>query len=137
MAQLPASALQGHYLRERTGPFYDQSNLPGPRSNPGVVSNAGTIQTDNLGSVFLIGPQVENGGTILTPIGQIGLAAGTDVELDLPTSNNGTIQSYPGGETRTALTVKINNSPNGYTASTWQAGSSQLILVSLACTATS
>src|SRR6266567_2134984 len=33
-----------------------------PGTTPGVVSNHGTITTDDLGSVFLLGPQVENYG---------------------------------------------------------------------------
>ena len=61
-----------------------QDQFYNPGQTPGVVSNAGTIQTDNGGSVFLIGPQVENSGTIVTPSGQIGLVAGTDLELDVP-----------------------------------------------------
>ena len=88
----------------------------GNLTTPGTVSNAGNIQTGNYGSVFLIGPQVENapGGSILAPSGQIGLVAGTDVELDLPViSGSGAIISFPGGETRTALVVTINDCANG------------------------
>ncbi len=39
-----------------------QDQFYNPGQTPGGVSNTGTIQTDNLGSVFLIGPQVENCG---------------------------------------------------------------------------
>ena len=124
MSQLPASALQGTIYTSGQDTFYSQTNLPGTLSNPGVVSATGTIQTDNGGSVFLIGPTVENGGTISAPSGQIGLVAGTDVELDNPPVNaNGTPNPYPGSvtigfgqEARTALVVKVNNSANGYTA---------------------
>ena len=124
MSQLPASALQGTIYTSGQDTFYSQTNLPGTPSNPGVVSATGTIQTDNGGSVFLIGPTVENGGTISAPSGQIGLVAGTDVELDNPPVNaNGTPNPYPGSvtigfgqEARTALVVKVNNSANGYTA---------------------
>ncbi len=96
--------------------FYD------PGQTPGVVSNTGTIQTDNGGSVFLIGPQVENSGSIVTPSGQIGLVAGTDLELDVPQSATANMLTYPGGETRTALMVKMNNSPQGSTASNLAGG---------------
>jgi filamentous hemagglutinin family protein len=92
-----------------------------PAQTPGVISNTGTIQTDNGGSVFLIGPQVENCGTIVTPIGQIGLAAGTDVDLASPSGILGAMSTYPGGQTRTSLVVTMNNSPQGSTASN-QAG---------------
>ncbi|MBE9551336.1 MAG: hypothetical protein IMF13_04735, partial [Proteobacteria bacterium] len=46
-----------------------------------AVSNHGVIETDELGSVFLLAPTVENSGVIITPVGQIGLAAGTEVEI--------------------------------------------------------
>lgn len=46
-----------------------------------AVSNYGAINANTGGSVFLIGPHVENGGTINAPIGQVGLAAGTQVSL--------------------------------------------------------
>ncbi|MBU0994147.1 MAG: filamentous hemagglutinin family protein [Proteobacteria bacterium] len=48
------------------------------------VSNHGNIKAGDGGSVFLIGPNVENSGTISAPTGQIGLIAGTDVELVTP-----------------------------------------------------
>ena len=66
------------------------------------IINRGTIQTDSLGSVFLIGPNVRNGGTITTTAGQIGLLAGTDVTL--------TPDSSP-DSTRTALIASINANP--------------------------
>jgi len=47
----------------------------------GAVSNHGSIETDAAGSVFLLAPTVENGGTIIVPAGQIALAAGDEVEL--------------------------------------------------------
>jgi filamentous hemagglutinin family protein len=121
---LPDSALQSTIYVNRQDTFYDRTNLPGTSLNPGVVSATGTIQTNNGGSVFLIGPSVENGGTISTPSGQIGLVAGTDVGLVNPPVNaQGSPNPYPssvttgfGQEARTTLVVKINNSPNGYTA---------------------
>lgn len=70
--------------------------------SPGAVSNHGAIGTDSLGSVFLIGPQAENGGTITTPLGQIGLIAGADVSLQ-PDTNFGT--------SRSALVVTVNRNP--------------------------
>jgi filamentous hemagglutinin family protein len=60
------------------------------------VINQGTITTDTLGSVFLLGPNVENDGTIQTQTGQIGLAAGTDISLFYDTSTG-----------RTALVVDV------------------------------
>jgi filamentous hemagglutinin family protein len=48
---------------------------------PGAVSNHGLIQTDELGSVFLIAPSVENSGVIISPVGQIGLIAATHAEI--------------------------------------------------------
>ncbi len=68
----------------------------------GAVSNQGTIETDELGSVFLIGPNVENSGTIRSPLGQIGLAAGTDVEAAPDTTPN---------TRRAALVVKVKENP--------------------------
>ncbi|TWJ16696.1 filamentous hemagglutinin family protein [Geobacter argillaceus] len=52
-----------------------------PGTSLGAVSNYGTISTDNGGSVFLIGPNVENYGSIDVPYGQIGLLAGNNVGL--------------------------------------------------------
>ncbi len=65
-------------------PNYDSSSdtaaatknltLPPPDANA-AVSNLGNINTDTGGSVFLLGPYVENGGTITTPVGKINLVA--------------------------------------------------------------
>lgn len=46
-----------------------------------AVANHGTIQTDDNGLVLLIGPTVENSGTITAPLGRIILASGTDVTM--------------------------------------------------------
>ena len=47
-----------------------------------TVANMGTITTaGQLGSVFLLGPNVYNSGSITAPVGQIGLVAGTAVEF--------------------------------------------------------
>jgi len=46
-----------------------------------TVSNFGEINTSDNGSVFLLSPRVENGGSINAPLGQIGLVAGTGVQL--------------------------------------------------------
>ncbi|MGO9018926.1 MAG: filamentous haemagglutinin family protein [Syntrophobacteraceae bacterium] len=63
--------------------------------NPNAsVTNQGTIITDTLGSVFLLGPSVTNSGTIKTNTGQIGLAAGTDISL-----------SYTGGSAQQTVDV--------------------------------
>ncbi|HUN55821.1 MAG TPA: filamentous hemagglutinin family protein [Smithella sp.] len=50
-----------------------------------AVSNFGQITAATGGSVFLIGPNVENYGSIDAKMGQIGLAAGTQVSLITPT----------------------------------------------------
>jgi len=46
-----------------------------------TVANHGTITAGNLGSVFLIGPQTENNGTITAQGGRIGLLAGDQVDI--------------------------------------------------------
>jgi filamentous hemagglutinin family protein len=48
-----------------------------------AVSNHGDIQADKGGAVFLIGPEVENAGTIDAAGGQVALIAGNDVEMKL------------------------------------------------------
>ncbi|MGA2106517.1 MAG: filamentous hemagglutinin N-terminal domain-containing protein, partial [Syntrophorhabdales bacterium] len=53
----------------------------GNSATPGAVSSAGVIQTDALGSVFLIGPTVENSGVVTSFAGQIGLIAATEVQI--------------------------------------------------------
>ena len=61
----------------------DDIALPGPVYNyagSGTRRDAG-IYTDDAGSVFLIGPNVENHGIIDAPYGQIGLVAGVDVDI--------------------------------------------------------
>jgi filamentous hemagglutinin family protein len=65
-----------------------------------IVSNHGEVNAATGGSVFLIGPRVENFGGINAPIGQVGLAAGTQVELDVDSSKTGS---------RTALIVNVTN----------------------------
>jgi filamentous hemagglutinin len=114
------NALKFNRNQEQEETFYDLNNIPGTDANPGVVTNLGTIITKDQGSVFLIGPNVENGGTIETNLGQIGLIAGYDVELAEPSSGDSTIP-YPGSgkgasQTRTALLVKMNQRPDGATA---------------------
>jgi filamentous hemagglutinin family protein len=49
-----------------------------------TVSNLGTLTTEGTGegsAVFLVAPRVENGHLINAPLGQVGLVAGTDVEI--------------------------------------------------------
>ncbi|MFA7316507.1 MAG: filamentous hemagglutinin family protein [Sulfuricella sp.] len=57
-----------------------------------TVANYGTIRAGNLGSVFLLGPQVENHGAIEAEGGDIGLLAGGSITLsqsvDGKTANN-------------------------------------------------
>lgn len=64
--------------------FQNLANLssPGePVPEDACVSNHGFIETDEGGWVFLLGPQVENNGTITTPYGQVGLVAGKHVKI--------------------------------------------------------
>ncbi len=56
-------------------------------SNPAVV-NEGKISVDQLGAVFLMGQSVTNSGSIDAPVGQIGLAAGSQVDLLTDSSGN-------------------------------------------------
>jgi len=49
-----------------------------------TVSNLGTLTTEGTGegsAVFLVAPRVENGGLINAPLGQVGLVAGTEVDI--------------------------------------------------------
>ncbi|MGD2063102.1 MAG: filamentous hemagglutinin N-terminal domain-containing protein, partial [Nitrospirota bacterium] len=48
---------------------------------PGPVANYGTIETDSLGSVVLIGADAENGGRIVAPSGKVALVAGDAVRI--------------------------------------------------------
>jgi len=69
-----------------------------------AVSNYGTINAATGGFVFLIGPNVENGGIIDAALGQVGLVAGTQVYLTPdPTLNS----------TRTALVVDLQETGAG------------------------
>ncbi|MHC1729277.1 MAG: filamentous hemagglutinin family protein [Syntrophobacteraceae bacterium] len=63
------------------------------------VINRGTIQAGSLGNVFLLGPSVQNDGTITTTAGQIGLAAGTDISIYTDTEQT----------SRVAKVVRIND----------------------------
>ncbi len=64
------------------------------------VASQGAITVDQLGSVFLMGQSVVNEGSIDAPVGQIGLAAGSEVELLADTSGN-----------RAARMVKVSGEP--------------------------
>lgn len=46
-----------------------------------AIANHGTMATDNDGMVMLIGPVVENNGSITSPLGTIILAAGSEVAV--------------------------------------------------------
>ncbi|MEW6380218.1 MAG: filamentous hemagglutinin family protein [bacterium] len=76
-------------------------------SSKAVVSNHGNIETPDGGSVFLFGTSVENSGTIDCPMGQVGLAAGTAIELVTPsgldTSRPGKIVKNSGVNPGTAV----------------------------------
>lgn len=51
------------------------------KGNEGAVKNAGEITTSSGGQVVLIAPDVENSGIIVSPEGEVILAAGRSVEL--------------------------------------------------------
>ncbi|BBO68361.1 hypothetical protein DSCA_22910 [Desulfosarcina alkanivorans] len=69
-----------------------------------VVANHGTIQTDENGSVILLGPTVENSGSITAPLGNIILASGTTVTMEnqIQASNNKTVVNA-GGDSSLAV----------------------------------
>ncbi|MGA2224407.1 MAG: filamentous hemagglutinin N-terminal domain-containing protein, partial [Syntrophobacteraceae bacterium] len=79
---------------------FHTDNYNGTPNGTGVV-NQGTITAGSGGSVFLVGPSVENSGAISAPSGQIGLAAGTDVSLTAPAA----------GSARNGLVISINQNP--------------------------
>ncbi|MGB5156434.1 MAG: filamentous hemagglutinin family protein [Desulfobacterales bacterium] len=84
-------------FRAKLGPTRELDTVYDSATNtPGPVSNHGNIETDELGEVFLIAPTVENNGTILSPVGQIGLVAATEAQM-VPDINSG----------RSALVVNI------------------------------
>ncbi len=85
---------------EQGGMNFQPSNYSGIPNGQGVT-NYGTITANSNGSVFLIGPNVENGGTINAPSGQIGLVAGTNVNIYPPIPS----------PARTALVVNVNQNP--------------------------
>jgi filamentous hemagglutinin family protein len=66
-----------------------------------AVSNYGEINASQQGNIFLIGPLVENGGLINAPLGQIGLVAGSNVNLVSPGTSD---------TSRSGYYVVINNS---------------------------
>ncbi|RJP81741.1 MAG: filamentous hemagglutinin N-terminal domain-containing protein, partial [Desulfobacteraceae bacterium] len=80
-----------------TGQVYPD---PGNTLEQRCAANHGTIETVQGGQVFLMGPQVENGGTISAPLGQIGLAAGTEVKLEYD-------QDYDDTSKRTARLINV------------------------------
>ncbi|HXY55549.1 MAG TPA: filamentous hemagglutinin family protein [Nitrospirota bacterium] len=70
---------------------YQGSILNPVQNNPNylaAVSNLGEIDTADGGYVFLIAPRVDNYGTINAPAGQLGLIAGTDVNLHASQGTN-------------------------------------------------
>jgi len=104
---LVASSLKMNQTDFANGLLQFQAD-PAPASTPGVVSNQGTITTDQQGSVFLLGPQVENGGKIDAPLGQVGLAAGTDISITSP-------PVAANGQGRMALVTTVNKNPGTVT----------------------
>jgi len=82
---------------------------------PGGIRNNGTITASSLGSVFLMGPDVDNYGDISVSTGQIGLVAGEQVGLTSSTDSN---------DTRTAkyVAVTTGSNVNGNVASNHEGG---------------
>lgn len=65
-----------------TGSAYDDGQAYSlPAEDEVVIANYGTISTADGGAVYLIGPTVENYGTIIAPFGQIALAGGSEFQL--------------------------------------------------------
>ncbi len=89
-----------------TGQEYDETDIPLADRR---VSNHGDIQTQVNGSVFLLGPHVENDGRIDAPFGQVALAAGTEIHLE-------NIQEYTGSENSTREARLVNVKAGGGTA---------------------
>lgn len=99
-----------HFKAENYNGRIDNNGYDAANNLPGWVSNHGSITTGNLGSVFLIGPNVENNGKIITPQGQTGLVAGTDVDLYLePIPPTDPLNPDLNSDPRTALTVRFYN----------------------------
>jgi len=72
----------GNYYRLPFGMEDYQGN--GTPAALATVSNLGTLTTEGMGegsAVFLVAPRVENGGLINAPLGQVGLVAGTKVDI--------------------------------------------------------
>jgi len=78
--------------------------LPMPSGySQATVSNQGTISAGNGGSVFLMGPAVENYGTLNAPAGSVGLVAvqpgdrkGLDYDIQLNDTSTSTVYSAQG-----------------------------------------
>lgn len=88
--------------------YQDPANsLPATYSTNAAVSNMGNITTDSTGSVYLLGPYVENGGTITAPQGSIKLISalppvspGTDsvaYDVQINSDNTVTYNRYASG----------------------------------------
>lgn len=71
----------------------------------GHLWNQGSIETDDLGSVFLMAPYVENSGSIDSPFGQAVLVSGQEIEID---------------EGRSAVTVKAPGEEGSVAVNTWR-----------------
>jgi filamentous hemagglutinin family protein len=87
---LTASALNLDEAQFYSGPEFADAGSEVYAYQPGApvnatVANYGAIKAGNLGSVFLLGPQVENHGTIEAPGGDIGLMAGGSIKLSQST----------------------------------------------------
>lgn len=69
--------------------FSAESYIPGADlETDAAVSNHGVIETDDSGLVLLLAPTVENSGAIITPCGQVGLVAGTEIEMSYNASGD-------------------------------------------------
>jgi|GEM_PF-2569211 len=85
---------------------YTPSNADGTitYSNDATVANHGTITAGSLGTVFLIGPQVENNGLITAQGGDVGLFAGDTVAIKQRDKYDQFDITVQGGETSGKVT---------------------------------
>ncbi|MFZ5572210.1 MAG: filamentous hemagglutinin family protein [Thermodesulfobacteriota bacterium] len=93
-------------LENYTGREYGEDDIPLADRR---VSNHGDIQARVNGSVFLLGPHVENSGAIDAPYGQAALGAGTAIRLE-------NAQDYQGQENSTRVARLVNVTGGGGTA---------------------
>jgi filamentous hemagglutinin len=95
-------------LRFTTTPFGNQGAL----TKDSTVSNYGSITTDNGGSVFLVGPRVENAGTISSPGGKINLVGvGSRADGSVPVNGEVEILEQTANDTDVDVTYSDRQVP--------------------------